>query len=199
MIKKAFFLTALIILYPLYVHADPMLYTFEGRIITAYANPGWNGPGSLPSEYTSLMLGQQISFAYLLDTANWHTTEVELASYSPNLTVNPNAGTFDSYIEIPGNPNFGYIQSISEYNHIRFGADGVSPFHPTDFDWQLGEVFAGYSYVNWTNFPDANPYGLEFRVTLASIAEVPEPAAISMFMMGILILFCWKRLRLPRN
>ena len=172
--------------------AVPMQYTFAGEITTTYAEAGWNGPGSYPSDWAALRDGQPLSLTVLLDTDVWmdnSLNQATLLDYSDNLVVNQTPGPgldFDSYTSILGGPTlYGFFHAESANNTIKFGwTNGVGFSDPTDFNWTLGTTLDGFS------FQKTGYLGFEYEITLVDIRgykpTVTEPASLALMSIGLL-------------
>lgn len=204
--KTAALLVALV-LFPVYVHATPMLYTIEATPGSCQAPPGWNGPGSLPTDYRDFMHSQTITLTYLIDAPNWTTSQSELVSYSPNLIVDPHPGEiFTTSAGIDGgsgtadDPYIGKIYTRSAYNIIRISGpwsrtiSGIED--KMDFDWQVGTEVGGFSYRDWAAGP---MFGFEFNGTVVSISQVPEMELTILFVIAVLGYICMTHLRVLRR
>ena len=177
--------------------AVPMQYRFEGTIGSTLAPVGWNGPGSLPSDYNDLMSGQPMSLTVLLDLDVWadnSLNQATLLDYSDNLVINQTPGPgldFVSYIDPSGPNQTGSFHSDSVNNKIKFGwTSGVGLGEYTDFNWSLGTRLTGFSYQNWLTYPDAGLFGFEYEMYLTDISEyrstVTEPASLALMSIGLL-------------
>lgn len=207
---KPIIMLIMLLFLPVCVYATPMLYSFEGQIIVCYASGGWNGPGSSGSDYSKLMNGQMVDLTYMIDLDNWRTSDVVLTYHSTNLIVNPQPGEiFTSFTDVTlgsgtdADPYKGFLYSNSSHNYLRLGsnwnASQVSP--AMDFNWQVGELFGGYSFQT-----AGEPWGFDFRVTLMRTSAVPEPAIEWFLVICLAIIIGARYLRLfhrigtrPRN
>ena len=165
--------------------AVPMYYTFEGAISSTFADPGWNGPGSFPSEWDDLKMYQPISFTYLIDLETFDindpsTYNVELTDWNDHFFVI--TGMTDEVISSKivrsgyyGHEDLTYVSSESQYNWTRLG-------YVYGFDrWELGD-----GMIMGTSFDTRAYLGYDWSASLTNIAvPEPEPTTLLLFSFGL--------------
>jgi hypothetical protein len=177
-----------------------MKYTFDGEILDAMASNGWNGSGSLNSEYGDLMIGQPINFSFIVDLdEDWTTTAVYLVDYSPNLVIRTDVGGPLRFNIGPAagegtveSPYQYHINGYNDFNRMGFGYSGLY------FTGNVGSQIWGFSQAALSGPNDYTQWcWFEFMPTLTEVTSVPEPSTLLLIGLGLVaVVGCRRKLGL---
>jgi PEP-CTERM motif len=181
-----------LILLPVTAHCDMMDYTFAG-FVNSISPLGSPPPGIT---HWDDYIGTNVSITFELDLDAWksipvgtgETMEVKIVRISSNFFLNlvptGSVGSYSALAYAAGDPPLWYdypIRSQNSINYIGFGTDEGNHRNNT-LNWYIGmEVDA----IGATTF--GSPMYSLFLTSIDSPSSVPEPSAILIFGLGILL------------